>query len=253
MLFDTAAFVEMMRSRASGGLPVRWTDLRTDAPIINLDDIVVQVEAHIDRLRARHADAKELRAAERTLLVVADPACIHFPTGHTLRFAGGSSQYVESWLVSGVVLAVRTGTGERFHVSGVHPTACVDSTATVHPTARVDAWAAIGPDVQVGPHAHVGADTGVGIHTRIGGGVFLGNRVTVGASCRIGTGARVDADAMLGAGCRVDPAANVPARHRVAARGVVHHVLPGNGADPASVRVSEIPAAIERQFDPDNG
>lgn len=59
------------------------------------------------------------------------------------------------------------------HVSGVHPSAVVDSTA------KLGAGVAVGERVVIGKHAEVGA------RTRIGAGAVIGAEVRIGAECEI--------------------------------------------------------------------
>lgn len=252
MLFDTDLFLQVVRTRPLCRPVRRWSDLPTDAPIVNLDDVASTLRAEIDELercvagRDHSAAADEVARLERAWRVLSDRDSIHFATGHTIRYSGAASSYVDSWIALDRVCVVHMGGDERFHVPGVHPAAYVHPTAMVHPTARLDAGSAIGPDAQIGPHAHVGADTTIGRDSRVCHGAFVGNRVSVEPRCVIGAGARVDADVALGGQVAVGAGAVVPSRSRVPARARVPHHDTSLADPPSPVRVRRISAAIDQ-------
>ena len=97
----------------------------------------------------------------------------------------------------------------------VHPSACVDSTATVREGAFVGAFAYIGPGACVGPGAIIntravvehGAIVEEGAHVSVGatlcGGAILGSFADLFAHALLLPGVRVGHDAVVGAGAVV--------------------------------------------------
>lgn len=79
---------------------------------------------------------------------------------------------------------------------GIHPLACVDSSAKVDPTAElgpfvvVEAGAEIGPRCRIGPHAVIGAAVVLGADCRIGAHASLSHAL-VGARVYVYPGARI--------------------------------------------------------------
>ena len=85
-------------------------------------------------------------------------------------------------------------------VSGVHPRAIVDASATVDasasigPFAVVEAGASVGADAVIGAHAFVGAGARVGALTQLAAHVTLGYGCSIGERCIVHGGAVIGAD-----------------------------------------------------------
>jgi UDP-3-O-[3-hydroxymyristoyl] glucosamine N-acyltransferase len=80
----------------------------------------------------------------------------------------------------------------RTSASGVHPTACIDSTAV------------LGHNVSVGPH------------------VSIGPRTTLGTGCQIGAGSVIGEDVVIGEGSVVHPSVTIYDTVRIGSRAILH-------------------------------
>jgi UDP-3-O-[3-hydroxymyristoyl] glucosamine N-acyltransferase len=87
------------------------------------------------------------------------------------------------------------GIAERFvpgtELSGIHPSAVIDTTAL------------LGNSVAVGPHAVIAAGVRIGDRCSIGAGCYLGSGVTLGADCVLEPNVTIQRDSVLGDRCIV--------------------------------------------------
>lgn len=84
-------------------------------------------------------------------------------------------------------------------VSGIHPSAIVDATASVSASAHIGPRAVVGARSSIGSGAIIGAGTVIGDDVHIGNRGRIASNVTIEARTRIGERVRIEAGAVIGA------------------------------------------------------
>jgi carbonic anhydrase/acetyltransferase-like protein (isoleucine patch superfamily) len=219
--------------------PSRWTDLRTDAPIINLDDqaarlrqqlIVLDDEIHQTGLlsaRGHELDHKWEQLADLATWYT-DPNKVHLATGETIHFEGPDTRRVDPWIDDNVT-AVTTRRHQRYHLAGIHPFASVHPDARIDPTARVDALAWIGPDTRIGEYAHIGAGATIRRGAIVEASAWIGTRATIAPDARIGVAAWIGTEAKIEATTHVPAGRDVPAGVTIDRETAAHWPEPSAG------------------------
>jgi UDP-3-O-[3-hydroxymyristoyl] glucosamine N-acyltransferase len=87
----------------------------------------------------------------------------------------------------------------RKAAAGVHPSACVDSTAQVARTAEIGPFAVVAAGARIGERASVGAGSVVGEGASVGDDTILHPRVTIYPDCVVGARCILHSGAVIGA------------------------------------------------------
>jgi UDP-3-O-[3-hydroxymyristoyl] glucosamine N-acyltransferase len=87
----------------------------------------------------------------------------------------------------------------RTPARGIHPSACIDASATVAATASIGPYAVIDAQASIGERAVIGAHCAIGDSARVGDDVVLDAQVTIYPRCVIGARSLVHSGAVIGA------------------------------------------------------
>jgi UDP-3-O-[3-hydroxymyristoyl] glucosamine N-acyltransferase len=100
---------------------------------------------------------------------------------------------------AGLIALLKLFAPELKGLSGIHPTAVVESTAEIDPTAVIGPGAYISHGVTIGGQTTIGANCSIGENTTIGQQCRLDNNVVVYHNCRIGNACVVQSNSTIGA------------------------------------------------------
>lgn len=117
----------------------------------------------------------------------------------TATLQGKACIRVDDPLQAFITIADRLRGPRRAPAAGVHPRACVHSSAELGDGTRIEPFAVIGPGTIVGARCHIAAGVCIGADCRLGDDVTLHPHVTLYDGTQIGSRVIVHANSVIGA------------------------------------------------------
>lgn len=87
---------------------------------------------------------------------------------------------------------------DRPQISGIHPSAVIDKTATIHPSVSIAANVVIGKDVIIGAHCQVAANAVISDRAKLGEHCYIGSNVSIYHNVQMGDHVSVHSGTVIG-------------------------------------------------------